>query len=475
MTAPTSGVATPDTDGPSPGRESPDGHAPAGVPTATDAVVAEPAPDRRVPEAVRAFGYREYLAFWLASVVTNTGSLMALAAIGWVVAVETGSAFKVTLVAFVGLAPLLVLSPLGGSLADRIPRKRFLSITMWARFATATVLAVVYASGLASYWVLFALSIANGATGALQGPVQQAIVPELVPRSALRNAIVLNSAQFNIARALGPMSAGLLIDLLGVGAVFWINIATCLAVQVALATMRPSPVPSADHRSGFLREFSEGVRYAWSVPGIRIALAGAGVLAFVSAPLQWLAPLVARDLFDATATRYGILLGAMGVGAVAGAVLLLAFDRGTPASRLVQLGYPGYALAVAGLALAPAYGLGVVAMAASGGAFIVLASAHNSSVQAVCDDRYRGRVLSLWMMQFGLLAPLGVLIQGSLAGVVGIRWMLLGDAVLLVGYVSWATTSGLLRHLDGTGPETQVHRERVGTRGLRRVPQPDAA
>jgi MFS family permease len=178
---------------------------------------------------------------------------------------------------------------------------------------------------------------------------------------------------------------------------------------------------------------------------------GVGVVAFVSAPLQWLAPVVARDLFDATATRYGLLLGAMGIGSVLGAALLLSADRGVDHSRLVAIGFAAFAASIAGLALSPVYALGLASMGASGAAFIVLSSAHNNSVQAQCEDRLRGRVLALWMMQFGLLAPLGVLSQGALADVVGIRWVLLADAGLLAGYLVWVRASGLLAHLDGVG------------------------
>ena len=432
----------------------------------------EPLPDRRVPPAVAALGYREFASYWLAGIVSNSGSMMYLAAIGWVVAVQTDSALLVTLVAFIGLVPMLVLSPVGGALADRFPRKRLLMMTIIGQMISAAALAAVYQAGLASFWVLFTFSVVGGCTGALGAPVQQALVPELVPHSHLRNAVVLNSTQYNVARAAGPMVAGLMIDITGPGVVFWFNALSFGAVLLALSRMRPSPAPHSTERDGYVREFTEGARYAWSVPGIRMALLGASVVAFVSSPLQWLAPVVARQAFDATATQYGLLLGAMGIGAIVGGIGLLAFERGTPNSWLVARGYPTFAAAVLVLAVSPYYWLGVAAMFVGGMAFIVLGSSHNSSLQAVCEDRFRGRVLSLWMMIYGGVVPVSVLLQGSLADVVGIRWVLAADSMLLLGFVIWAAGRGMLAHLD---PVPRRRTEVVAQPATRRYAHPPRA
>ena len=228
--------------------------------TATAAAPPGPAvvagPERRSRFA--AFRSSDFAAFWTGGVISSTGSQMQLAALAWVVAEQTRSGTRTLLLVFLGTIPLVVLSPVGGHLADRFPRRRLMLWTTAVQTVIAFALWWAWMRGAGSYWVLAVFSILGGTAGALNSPAWQALVPELVPRTDLRNAVMLNSAQFNIARATGPAIAGVMIDGVGNGPVFLANAVSFLAVIVALVCMSESPPREHLDRGRFVDEWRAG-------------------------------------------------------------------------------------------------------------------------------------------------------------------------------------------------------------------------
>lgn len=416
--------------------------------------------------ALRVPAYRR---LWLGALMSSVGSMMYLTALGWLTATTTGSPLKVTILSFSGLLPLLALSPLAGALADRHSRKQLLLVTLLLQFAVAVGLAAVVTADLAPYWVLLLFAIGGGATGALTAPVFSAVLPTLVPPEALRNAVVLNSMQYNISRALGPMAAGLLLDAVGPAVVFWCNAASFLGVLAGTLWLPALPVHVRRHQRSVAADLGAAIRYVRATPGLRVALGTAGLLALISGPIQWLAPIIATEGLDLDARRFGLFLGSYGIGAMVAGVGLLFFDRGVPYRYLATGGTAGVALALVGLGLAPGFVMGVVAMGALGTAFLVASTTFSSSLQAQLDDRVRGRVMSLWMMIFGGVAPLGILIQGSLSEVVNVQWVLLGDGVVLAAVLVWFAVRRRFRVLDEptrtAGPSAEAapaRSERIG-------------
>lgn len=405
-------------------------------------------PSWRVPRSLAAFGYRDYSLFWAASVVSNSGSMMYLAAIGWVVQVETDSPFKVTLVATLGMLPLLIMSPIGGSLADRMPRRQLMLMSVAGSTIVAGALSLTYAAGVASFPVLLGFALAGGCVASLGAPVQQAIIPELVPSAELRNGVVLNGLQFNAARAVGPMLAGLIIDQWGAATAFWLNTMSFGAMILALLMMSVRPAPDSGEHQGFITSFVQGARYARSELGVVVALGLGCLVGFALAPMMWLVPVIATELFDADASQFGLLAGAFGVGSVAGAIIVLNLDTRVTNRQLITWGMPGLAIGATALALSPALALGVVAMAFAGASFMAVFSTLMTAIQSICADAYRGRVMSLWMMVFGIVLPLGTLIQGSLAEVISTRVLLIIDAVLIAAGLVVVVSKGLLRYVD---------------------------
>jgi predicted MFS family arabinose efflux permease len=245
-----------------------------------------------------------------------------------------------------------------------------------------------------------------------------AFITSLVPPGAMVNAIALNSAQFNLARVVGPAIAGLIIGLSSSGPaiVFTVNAASFLAVLVALARIRPSPPPRRQPR-GLWDLLMGGLAYAWRHERIRAMILGIAGMSFFAAPATALLPLFAADVFHRGAGSYGALATSFGLGAVTGALLLGRMgNRISP--RVVS-----WALVAVGATLTlfgsiSVYPAGLVLIFLYGVAFLLFVSGNNSDVQLAVDERVRGRVLSIWMLSLGAALPLGSL----LAGVAADRW-----------------------------------------------------
>jgi len=404
------------------------------------------------PRSLRSFASRDFRLLWLAAIVSSSGTQMQLAALGWVVALLTESATKVGLIAFAGVIPLVILSPVGGSFADRFPRRKVLLVTQTIQMFQAFVLWGTWVAGLRSFWLLFVLAMIGGVTAALNAPVWQAFIPSLVPRRNLPNAVMLNSTQFNISKALGPVVAGLLlVNTAGASWCFLLNALSFAFVLGALLSMHgpaAAAASPASARGGYWSDFKEGLAYVRREPGLRTAIGTNAFLAFVSQPIVPLIPVIALEMFDATAVQYGLLASAFGIGAILGAVILGRLDGRRLPSAILGTGLVVYAGFVVALGLAPTFAAGLVALSGVGTGFLMVIATNNSCIQHLSSDEMRGRVLGIWLTSFGLFNPLGVLVQGVLADAVGIRWVLAIDGALLVAFLIWSVATRRLRHLD---------------------------
>jgi MFS family permease len=421
----------------------------AGVDTGAPAL--EPDLSRPLPRALRALAFRDFRIFWSGAVGSSIGTNMQLAALAWVVAVSTRSAAKVTLIAFVTVFPLLVLGPVGGALADRFPRRRLLLITQSLLMVQAFTLWAVWETGLGSYWTLFAISLGGGLLIALNTPAWQSIVVELVPRDYLQNAITLNSAQFNVARATGPMIAGLLIAHVGAGVCFLCNALSFVLVLGALLAMSPAsraPAADPDARPTVVAGFTESVRYLRTEPGILVAIGTHAVFALFAAPVVQLIPVLSVEVLDVGPEAYGLLLGSFGVGAVAVALVLGSIDQRVVPSRILAGGLALTAVSVLGLGLAPGVVVGVVFMVAFGASYVTVVAIDHNAIQSLTDDRIRGRITSLWLMTFGFFFPLGTILQGVIADVVGVRAVLIASASLVALCLVFVMAWGQLTRID---------------------------
>lgn len=356
------------------------------------------------------------------------------AAVPYVLYRATDSTAWVGATGFALYFPAMVLGPVGGVFADRFSRKYVTLAVNGIGLTGAVGLAIAWHDGEASPWTTIALVTLAGVVTGLGLPSWQSLMPSLVPRSLLSNAIALNSAQFNASRAVGPAIAGLLLARFGAATVFSVNAVSYLAVGLAvLATRAPEPRPAVFE--GPIRQFRSGLAYARRRGGILLAVGLAASVAALGSPAVQFAAVFTRDEFGVGDSAYGFLTGAFGFGALVTALILAARGDGFTRSRQASLSLVAYAVVVIVFAGAPVYALAVVAMALIGALYMAIGNALNTAVQLLVDEEFRGRAMSLYAIGLTGGYPIGSLVQGWVAEVVGVRATLAGAgaALLLIG------------------------------------------
>ena len=395
--------------------------------------------------SLRPLRSRNFALIWSAALVSNLGSWMQTVALGVLVFERTDAPGWAALVAAAGFVPIGLLSPVGGALADRLDRRRWLICTTLAETLFAVILAVLAGLHHDPPWVLVLLSFLGGASGAIGFPAYQAIVPDLVPESDLLGAVSLSSAQFNLGRVIGPALAGLVLLTQNYAIVFGINAASFGAVVIALLLVHlPRPVPQSGHLSMGAR-ILEGARAARDEPGCRSAILCIAVVALLASPFIALVPAMAHvdrpagwSLGLTTAT----LVTAQGVGAVAGALALAGLAERFGRLRVLRTAIFTVPFLLCAYAVAPTLATAVPAFLAVGAGYIVVLSGLNTVVQLRAPVASRGRILSIYMMALGLVYPLGAVLQGWLADVHGVRAVTTAGALVLLFL---ATLAALVR------------------------------
>lgn len=402
-----------------------------------------------VPGVLRVSGFRRV---WLASLASNCGSWLQVVAAGWLVLQLTGSPTAVGALALVARGPAFLLSTLGGQLADRYDRRRIGMVTFALQGLAGAGMALLSGLGMLTTPTIFALTFALGVGFALGLPAMLALIPALVPATQLSQAVSLNAAGINVARLAGPAIGGIVFDVLGPTWCFGLNALSFVALIVALATVQPRRPERAPSRAGM----RDALAVARRDPAIRRLLVGMTVFAALASPIQELAPVVA-DLLDAGPRGLGLLLGAMGGGALVGAWLLERLQgRGLPRGTALPLATAAFGGGMAGLAAAPAFAPAVVAMAACGAFWIWMFIATNTSIQLRAPSSMVGRMLGLYQLSVVGPIALGSLGAGVLADLVGIRASLATCAAALLAYGLWGLRNRVPEIDAGRAPEPGV-------------------
>lgn len=358
--------------------------------------------------------YRDYRLMWSGAVLSNIGTWMAAVALSWYVFVLTHSAFWVSFVTFINFLPT-VLSPIGGVFTDRFDRRKILFVAQAFMMIDAAALAILAWLDQANLFAVMALTFGQGLGFAVNAPAWMAFVPSLVPAASLVNAIALNSAQFSLARVIGPAVAGALIASTphGVTLTFAVNAISFVAVLVALALVRARPAGPPERRT--VRDLLiGGFSYTWRHRPIRSMIGVIAVLSLFGAPVTALLPNFAADVFGRGAGGFGALAAALGAGSVLGALLLgRVGSRVTPA--IIAGSLVGLAAVLLLFATIQVFAVGVALMVGYGTSFLFIVAGTNSAIQLLVDERVRGRVISIWMLAFGAFYPVGSLIAGVAA------------------------------------------------------------
>lgn len=368
-----------------------------------------------LPAGLRALGHRDFRLFWCGQLVSLIGTWMQSVGQAWLVLELTNSPFRLGLIGALQFGPILLFSFLSGAISDRVRKRRLLLGTQAALMLQAFTLAALVWSGHVQFWHVAVLAALYGLATTLDMPSRQSFVAHLVPRGDLMNAIALNSAVFNGARVVGPAMAGLLVARYGTAAAFLMNGASFIAVLTALAAIRTEGAPSPRRGVGLRAEIGEGVRYAAGTQRVALVMALLTVMGLFVVNMNVLVPLIARDVLHEGAHGFGLLMAALGVGAVAGALAVAALSVRRPPLAMVV----GSALAAAALVLvlstARHFGLTATVLVALGFAQIVFMTSCNTTVQIAVPDELRGRVMGLYALVFAGMTPIGALIMGTVA------------------------------------------------------------
>lgn len=378
-----------------------------------------------------------YRLWAVGALVSNTGTWMQRVAQDWLVltVLTPNSGLAVGITTGLQFAPVLLLAPVAGTVADRLQRRRVLVFTQCAAGVLAGILGLLVVFHVAQLWHVYVLATLLGVSAALDAPARHAFVSEMVPVEDLPNAVGLNSASFHAGRLIGPGLAGLLIHWFGTGPVFLINAATFGAVLVSLLRMRVGdliPAPRAPRGRGAARA---GLSYVRHRPDLLLILVIVGMVGAFGLNFQLTTALMARLVFHKGSGEYGLLGSVMAVGSLTGA--LLAARRERPTLRLVVGATAAFGVFSGIAAVMPSYPLFAIALIPVGLSALTLMTAANSTVQLATAPHLRGRVMAVFMAVFMGGTPLGSPIIGWVGQEFGARW-----TILVGSFAALLTASG---------------------------------
>ena len=412
--------------------------------------------------AMRHPNYRRY---WFGQMGSLIGAWMQSVALPWLVLDLGGSPIQLGLVMAFLFGPAMFLAPIGGVLADRLDKRRTLLAVNAVAMLQATTLFLLALSGSIEIWHVYLLGLVAGVVNAVEMPVRQSFVAELVPRRDLTNAIALSSTSFNLSRVIGPAIAGLTIAAFGVWSNFAINAVSYVSVLVGLFLIDPSrlhAVPRPDVFPSIRSSLGEGLRFARATPSVLWPLVLLGGTAALAMNYQTLLPLFVRDALGMDSGGYGVVYAAMGLGALVGSLALAFMAHRRPMLRLIIGGGAIFLILAFALGFVRTPPLAVALVVGIGLTSMLMVNTINVTIQNSVPDALRGRVMALYVTVFAGTAPIGGLIAGAMAQAFGAPVALsvgaaLGGVVLVL--VAWQLRS--VRVPTGEQPQPSAEPSRA--------------
>jgi len=384
----------------------------------------------------RALKYRNFQLFFAGQLISLVGTWMDNIAEAWLVYRLTGSSLLLGTVAFAGQIPVFLLAPIGGLVADRLDRRRVVIVTQTLSMIIAGALAGLTLSGRVKVWEVMVLASLMGVVNAFDIPARQAFLAEMVGREDLMNAIALNSSMFNGARVVGPAIAGILVASIGEGWCFFANSVSYIAVIAGLLMMRIVPRVLEERRASAFEHIAEGFRFVRRTAPILALLLLLGLVSLVAMPYSVLMPIFAARILHGNATTLGTLMGATGIGALTGALVLASRTGLKGLSRWVAMSCGGFGAALILFSFSRWYVLSVILLMPVGFMMMVQMASSNTLIQAMVPDRLRGRTMAVYSMMFMGMAPLGSLLSGALADRIGAPWTVaIGGLGAIIGAI----------------------------------------
>jgi predicted MFS family arabinose efflux permease len=378
-----------------------------------------PLPQRgRLSRTFSALRYRDFRLLWIGAFLSTTGTWMQTIAQGWLVLEMTNSPFLLGVDGFLATGPMIIFSLFGGVIADRIERRKIMLYSQYLQMTFAFILAALIWGGNVQVWHIFLLSFLTGSAQSFSGPAYISLLPLLVKREDVPNAIAMNSMQFNLARVIGPIFAGAALLAWGPAICFTVNGLSFFAVIVALLLIRSPAMRPSDGKAGWFDDMREGFRFVTSRPKLLMLtfLAFAGT--FLGMPIITFLPVVAKSIFGLKANGYAWMMTTYGIGSVTGALFIAATAHAAKKGKLALELQLAFACLLIGFAFSRSLPLSLVISFFAGICIVGVIALYSSLVQLTASDDMRGRVMSIFMLAFRGGMPLGNL----LAGYVAQRW-----------------------------------------------------
>lgn len=361
----------------------------------------------------KAFQYRDFRLMWVGACTSSIGTWMQIVAQSWLVYRLSHSAFLLALDQFLGGIPIFLFSLIGGVVADRVERRKILLSSQYVQMASAAVLTILVATGTVHVWHILCLSFISGFAQAFGGPAYQALIPTLVEKEDMPNAIALNSIQFNVAVMVGPALAGQALAKLGETWCFGLNAVSFLAPIISLSIISARFLPLKTTES-MLASLKQGIRFTRKQGSMEALIVLAFFMTFLSMPMRTYIPVFVKDIFHRGPETFGNLLALMGLGSICGS-LGVASAGNFKRKGLVALG----ALAclgagISGFALSKSLPLSETFLVVVGASMMAVFATVNSLVQLITTNEMRGRVMSVYNFAFRGGMPMGNLLSGWL-------------------------------------------------------------
>jgi predicted MFS family arabinose efflux permease len=380
----------------------------------------------------KAFQYRDFRLMWIGACASSIGTWMQIVAQGWLIYRISHSAFYLALDQFLAGIPIFLFSLVGGVIADRMERRKVLLASQYLQMASAGILTILVALGWVHVWQILCLSFISGFAQAFGGPAYQALIPTLVDREDMPNAIALNSIQFNLAVTVGPALAGQALAKLGETWCFGLNTLSFLAPIISLWMIKArfNPVKTSE---SILASLRKGIEFARRQPAMEALIFLAFCMTFLAMPMRTYIPVFVKDIFHRGPETYGNLLSLMGIGSIAGSLIIASAGNVSRKGFVALGGLVLLGLGIAGFAVSKIVPVSGAMLVLVGAAMMAVFAMVNSLVQLITTDEMRGRVMSLYNFAFRGGMPMGNLMTGWLVPIFTAPIVLGVNGLLLVG------------------------------------------
>ncbi len=372
-----------------------------------------------------AFGYRDFSIIWSGALLSNVGTWVHMSALFWYVKEITGSDAWVGLVTVANFFPVFFLVLFAGSMADVLNRKVLIIVTQSVMMLGALALGVFTSLDASSLAVIMIITTVMGTAFTFNFPAWRAIITDLVQPKDILNAVALDAAEFNMARFIGPWIGGFIVSRWSVSIAFYVNAVSFLTIIFALTLIRTKTPKSPPPPQGTIRHVQEILVYAWHNRWAFNILVVLGVASIFGLPFIVLLPGMAKDVLHSDAGGYGLLLGFVGLGAVVAAPFVTWLNRRYKESEIIKVSALASGLLLAGFSLSRIFWLSLLLSAGLGISFLMLSAAVNTVLQARVERNMRGRIMSLYILVFQGLLPVGGIVMGLLADRVSAPFVLL--------------------------------------------------